>query len=74
MNLLTAKVVKINDINNPQSIILQTMTPILINSEVETTSGSAPLKAASDEPKSRLAMTPDHRPCLAAVARKGRIM
>ena len=73
-NFPTAKVVKSNEIINPESIMAPMIMPILINSDVETISGMAPLSPAKAAENIALAIIPAHTPCLAAVAKNGRLM
>ena len=73
-NLFTAKAVKRSDMSNPPMSIEPTVMPIFTYSDVAIISGIAPLNAASEAPNITLAATPAHKPCLAAVARKGRMM
>lgn len=73
-NFPTAKVVKSNEITKPKSIMVPMIMPILISSEVETISGMAPLRPAKAAENIALAITPAHMPCLAAVAKNGRLI
>ena len=63
-----------SDMTTPQRIIPPTVTAICTICVEAVISGIAPLRAAIEPPKSRLAVTQAQTPCFAAAPRKGRMM
>ena len=73
-NLFTAKAVKSSDMSKPPTSIAPTVMATFTISDADTISGIAPLNPTSAAPNIALAARPAHRPCLAAVARNGRMI